>query len=314
MRDYVKNTVQTFLDLIPENHNKRGLLIVIDGVGGISHKDFDYKTELEYADIKNFDHFAAISDTGLIDPVGIGITPGSSTGHQGLFGYEPFHQWSRGALSAAGIGLDLKYWDVYARFNFANVKDGIITDRRGAHNGFTRVQTQENEKLVKMINEKITHIDDVQVKAHTVKEHRFVVTFKGENLYGNLTDSDPGKTGSPPLVIKPKDEKSKKMAYIANKYIEEVNKLLKNRDWANYVLSRGWGMYDHPTPFSKRYKFKKPACIATYPDYKGIANYLGIKVLNCEDSIESEFETLKKYAFDLTSFTYISKKPIPMEN
>src|SRR5438270_906408 len=105
-------------------------LVVLDGLGG--YADADRGTELEEAKTPNLDVLAAEGSTGLVEPVGPGITPGSGPGHLALFGYDPLeYELGRGALSAAGLDVELKPGDVAARGNLATLDaDGNITDRR----------------------------------------------------------------------------------------------------------------------------------------------------------------------------------------
>src|SRR5205807_8798499 len=78
------------------------VLVVMDGLGG--YADAEHGTELEEAATPNLDELAADGCTGLGEPVGPGITPGSGPGHLALFGYDPeVFELGRGALSAAGL-------------------------------------------------------------------------------------------------------------------------------------------------------------------------------------------------------------------
>src|SRR6266852_1148847 len=106
------------------------LLVVMDGLGG--YADAEHGTELEEARTPNLDALVAEGTSGLVEPVGPGITPGSGPGHLGLFGYDPLHfELGRGALSAAGLDFELKPGDVAARGNLCAVAaDGTIADRR----------------------------------------------------------------------------------------------------------------------------------------------------------------------------------------
>ncbi|MGH2635223.1 MAG: 2,3-bisphosphoglycerate-independent phosphoglycerate mutase, partial [Actinomycetota bacterium] len=108
----------------------RILLVVLDGLGGMA--DAEHDTELEDADTPNLDRLAAEGVTGLLDPVGPGITPGSGPGHLALFGYDPLeHLLGRGALSAAGLGVELRPGDVAARGNLCTIDaHGNVVDRR----------------------------------------------------------------------------------------------------------------------------------------------------------------------------------------
>src|SRR5207237_7659407 len=88
--------------------------LIMDGLGG--YRSLERGSELAESDHPNLDSLASESVCGLMDPVAPGITPGSGPGHLGLFGYDPFvFELGRGALSAAGLGVDLEPGDVAAR-------------------------------------------------------------------------------------------------------------------------------------------------------------------------------------------------------
>ena len=120
------------MDLTPliQPADTKILLIVMDGLGG--YADGDHGTELEEAATPHLDQLAAEGVSGLVEPVGPGITPGSGPGHLGLFGYHPERfELGRGALSAAGLDFELRPGDVAARGNLCSLDaEGRITDRR----------------------------------------------------------------------------------------------------------------------------------------------------------------------------------------
>src|SRR3972149_1397070 len=91
------------------------VLLVLDGLGGLPHPG-TRRTELETADIPHLDRLAEDGICGLIQHVGVGITPGSGPGHLSLFGYDPLrYRIGRGALEAVGIDFALGPTAVAAR-------------------------------------------------------------------------------------------------------------------------------------------------------------------------------------------------------
>src|SRR5437764_1601784 len=165
----------------------RIVLGVMDGLGG--YADADRGTELEEAKTPNLDVLAAEGSTGLVEPVGPGITPGSGPGHLALFGYDPVeYELGRGALSAAGLDVELKPGDVAARGNLATLdSDGNIVDRRAG-----RIPDDEAAEVVQRLREGID-VPGVDVLLVPEAQHRVLVVFRGEGLDPRLSDTDPQK-------------------------------------------------------------------------------------------------------------------------
>jgi 2,3-bisphosphoglycerate-independent phosphoglycerate mutase len=295
---------EKILPEIIQKNDKKILLLVIDGLGGLPNPATG-KTELETANIPNLNYFAKIGSCGLLTPVLPGITPGSGPGHIALFGYDPVEiQIGRGILECLGIGLEVKKGEIAIRGNFATIDERkIVIDRRAG-----RIPTEENEKIVNLISENIKEIKGVKIKIKTVKEHRCAIILSGENLSCDITENDPGKEGLPLKNIEPLSEKGKFTSEVLNEFEERVISLLKNlNSKAKCLLLRGFSTYPDIQTFQERYKLKA-CCIATYPMYKGISKLVGMEVINCGEKIEDEIEALKNFYNDYDFFFLHIKK------
>ena len=59
----------------------------------------------------------------------------------------------------------------------------------------------------------------VELFVEPVKEHRFVVIFRGEGLGGSVADTDPQQTGVPPLDPVAHDQQSRRTAEVAKQFV-----------------------------------------------------------------------------------------------
>jgi 2,3-bisphosphoglycerate-independent phosphoglycerate mutase len=277
------------------------VLLVIDGLGGLPKLDTG-KTELETARTPNLDKLATKGICGLTEPVSPGITPGSAPGHLALFGYDPTKfEVGRGILEALGIDFDLKKGDVAARGNFCTIDNkGLITDRRAG-----RISTEENAKLCNKLSR--IKLDGAQLFVTPVKEHRFLLVFRGEGLSGDASDSDPQQVGVAPLSIVGYSTKGRKTAKLANEFSAKAKAVLADSHPANMVLLRGFSQHPNLPTMNEIFKLN-PAAIAAYPMYRGLAKLVGMKVLNTGPTTAEEFDTLvKHYAEHDFFFIHVKK-------
>lgn len=280
------------------------VLLVIDGLGGLPHPQTG-KTELETASTPNLDHLAKEGICGLVDTISPGVTPGSAPGHLALFGYDPLKfAVGRGVLEALGIDFELEGRDVAARGNFCTMDDsGLITDRRAG-----RISSQRCAELCQLLDG--LKIDDVDILVSPVKEHRFVAVFRGEGLGDELSDSDPQREGMPPKEVVPLSATAAKTAHIANEFIARARTALADHYPTNMVLMRGFALYPSLPQMSEVFSVK-PAAIAPYPMYRGLARVVGMEVLATGPTIDEEFATLAQH-YNSYDFFFIHVKETDM--
>ncbi len=276
------------------------LMLVIDGLGGLP---LNGKTELEGSRIPNLDKLTSKSICGLVDPIAPGITPGSGPSHLALFGYDPIkYQIGRGVLEALGIGIQLAEGDLAARGNFATMDEkGVIIDRRAG-----RISTEKNRALCDLLQDGLEEIEGVKITINPGKEHRFVILFKGEGLGDGLTDADPQKDGKSSIPAFATSDCAKFSERIVNHFIQEATNLLKSQVPANTVLLRGFSQLPKIPTLTELFKIR-PAAIAVYPMYKGIARLVGMDVLDTGETIGSQIKVLRDY-FDQYDFFYVHIK------
>jgi len=276
-----------FIKSISVSSPTKIILLVVDGLGGLPNPETG-KTELETANTPNLDKLATNSICGFIDPVSPGVTPGSGPGHLALFGYNPIHfNIGRGVLEALGIDFDLQPEDVAARGNFCTVDEtGLITDRRAG-----RISTEKCAKLCQLLDGQI--IEDVKVLVCPVREHRFIVVFRGTGLTPDINESDPQKIGVQPEPIVALNPDAERMANIAKQFLDKARDILATHKPANMLLLRGISQRPQLPTMNEVYKLK-PSVIAVYPMYRGLAKLVGMEVLKTGASIEDELATLKQ--------------------
>jgi 2,3-bisphosphoglycerate-independent phosphoglycerate mutase len=264
---------------------KKAMLLVMDGLGG--YRTVERGSELTEARTPNLDRLAREGSLGLHDPVTRGITPGSGAGHLGLFGYDPLaYEIGRGALSAAGIGFELRPGDVAARVNFCTLAaDGTIADRRAG-----RLPTEEAAGICELLGREVS-LDGAELFLRPEREHRGLLVLRGPGLDPDLTDTDPQVEGVPPLQAEARTPDAKHTADLVASFLDQARSALADRDRGNFLLLRGFDTHKELPSFPERYKVRALA-VAAYPMYVGISRLLGFDTHQVDGAAPEEVEAL----------------------
>jgi 2,3-bisphosphoglycerate-independent phosphoglycerate mutase len=150
-------------------------------------------------------------------------------------------------------------------------------------------------------------VPGVEVFVEPVKEHRFVVVFRGDGLGDAVNDTDPQAVGVSPLVAEGHDDASKKTAQVANTFVAKAIEVLKADAPTNGCTLRGFARYPKIETMAAVYGLK-PAAIAVYPMYRGLARLVGMDILDAGQTLQDQVARLKAawndYDFFFLHFKY----------
>jgi 2,3-bisphosphoglycerate-independent phosphoglycerate mutase len=291
------------VESLAENAGRPILLCVLDGLGDLPIAELGGKTPLEAARTPNLDRLAIKAALGQHIPIEQGITPGSGPAHLALFGYDPVEYFvGRGILSALGIGFPVKAGDLAARANFCTLgADGTITDRRAG-----RIDTSRNSELTAKLSSGI-RIPGFEVFVETEKEHRACVVIRGAGLTEEVSDTDPGHDGLPPLAPKALQPSGETAARVISEFLDQAGAILAGERPANGILLRGFACHRRFPTLLERFGLRSAAA-AVYPMYRGVAALIGMDVRPCKD-MEEEIRAASKAVSEGCSFVFLHYKP-----
>ncbi len=293
------DAMETILSNLCQQTESKIVLLVMDGLGDLPQQG---ATPLETASTPHLDQLALEGACGLTDPVHMGITPGSGPSHLALFGYDPtVYQLGRGILEALGGDVEVGPDDMVARGNFATLSNGLITDRRAG-----RIATEENQRLCNLLNDSLAPIQGARIRVFPGKEHRFVVKFTQAGLNDALTDADPQKELKPRIYAEALSPPAEASARIVNGFLDRASHILRDQPRASTVLLRGFARHPSIPTLTERFALR-PAAIANYPMYRGLAKLVGMHVLDTGSDPADLFSTLENHYQD-HDFFYIHVK------
>lgn len=236
---------------------RKGLLVILDGLGDRPIASLGGRTPLEAARTPNLDRLAAAGLTGLVDPLTPGVPVDTATGTGLLLGASPrsIASLARGPVEAAGVGLEIAPGDLALRCNFATLDrvDGhlVIRDRRAG-----RIRHGTDELASEL--EDVDLGGGILATLRPATQHRAVLRLSGPGLSAAISDTDPGVVDGPPRVLRSKarhrdDPRAARTAAAVNRFVEEAHARLAahdiNRDRvrrgrppANGVITRGAGL------------------------------------------------------------------------
>ncbi len=266
------------------------VFLVMDGLGDIRTAEFP-KTPLEAARKPNLDALAREGLCGRSQPISYGVTPGSGPAHFALFGYDPLaseNDVGRGVLEVLGTGYELERDDVAIRGNFATIdSNGVLTDRRAG-----RIPHEECIRICAKLQDRIREIDGAKIVIMPVREYRFGIVLSGIRLSPEVEETDPQLTGKAPLAPVARIPEANRTAGIIAKLVDRCNAILADEKKANAVLMRGISRKPAIESLQER-TMLRPAAVAAYPLYRGVAKLCGMDLLDTGFSIKEEFETVR---------------------
>ncbi len=205
-------------------------------------------------------------------------------------------------LESIGGGMHIHKGDVAARGNFCTVDaEGKIVDRRAG-----RISSEDAYPLVEKL--KTVTVPGVEVEVRQVKEYRFAVAMRGEGLSPELDETDPQRTGVPPLPVKARTQQAQRTAELFNQWIEAARAQLAHHPTANALTLRGFATDPGLPSYQEMYGLRA-ACVAVYPMYRGVARLVGMEGVAFEgDSPADEFRALESVWQDYDFFFVHIKK------
>ncbi len=268
-----------------------GLMLIADGLGDRPVPALDGQTPLEAARTPNLDRLAAEGESGLLDPVGVGVRGGSDTGHLALLGYDPYECYpGRGPFEALGIGMDVRRGDLAFRCNFSTVDENLVVrDRRAG-----RI-TSGTTELASAVNG--LEIEGVTCFFKESIAHRAALVMRGPGLGAHVSDVDPHADDEPLWTAhstREGDEASARTARVLNLFVRRSYEVLDQHPVnqarraaglpaANIALPRGIGVSPDLPPFNQRYGVTG-ACIVEVGLVKGLGRYLEMDVIDVPGS------------------------------
>lgn len=225
---------------------KKIVFIVLSGAAGKPCKSLGNKTPLEYADKPFIDSLFSQSVNGLMNVVGLNITPLSSVAIFALLGYNPFNAPSRGVLEAVGSGVDFKNGELAINCILTKVnKKGRVIVKR------PRLNDKQGLEVERLINNGITLGRPFTFKY--LKDDQAVLVIHDE-LSDKVVDTYPGFIRSrigPDLLsvsevklkdCKPLNHESAETADLINDFVNQSSEVLVNAGLSiNHLFTRGAG-------------------------------------------------------------------------
>ena len=278
------------------------IYVLLDGVGDRPNPKLNYLTPLEAAYTPNLDKLVRKGISGIVHPVGKGISPESDIAVFCMLGYDlSSNYFGRGVVETIGVGMNFKNGDLALRANFATLGDnGIVTDRRAGRN----LSQKEAGDLADSINNaKLSH--NASFEFVPTIAHRAILNLKTENkkLSAEISNTDPAydriggigvaKETNEKLYLQKsrplKDiEGARLAADLVNEFTEKVISILKTHKVntirekngmkpANILLLRDAGdTLPNITKIPDRFRVKF-ASILDMPVEKGVSKITGMR-------------------------------------
>jgi len=154
-------------------------------------------------------------------------------------------------------------------------------------------------------------LSGIQTFVEPVKDYRFLLVLRGEDVSPEVEDTDPQTIGKAPLRPRYIKKEAEPTVRILQNFLHQAQTILAEHHPANMVLLRGFSKRPH-WPLMQEVFGLRCGAIAAYPMYRGLAKLVGMDVIETGEALEEEIEALERH-WDDFDFFYVHVKPIDSE-
>ena len=287
-------------DLVRKRDNKI-LMLVLSGVGGPPNPMYG-RSELDAARVPNLEPSLAAERRRARLARGAGNLAGVYAGQPGAPGVRPaqVHRRARSARSYRdGATARAPATSPRGATSRHSAPTAAIADRRSGP-----LTTEQAAPLVERLRQ--IELPGVDIAIGHTAGYRFALRFRGDRLDPAVSATDPGVNGETPLEAKARTPAAAKAADVANDFVRAANAALDGLEVANTVLLRGWGTPPDLPSLADAYSLR-PAAVAAYPLYQGLAESVGMAVYRTAPDFPAHLEALREH-WDEHDFFWVHYK------
>ena len=263
------------------------LIILGDGMADEPIASLDNKTPLQAANKPNIDRLAAMGNSGILDTIPAGFSPGSEIANLSVLGYnlEKIYE-GRGVLEAASMGVEIADNEMAMRCNLICIENGKIKNHSAGH-----ISNEEAEELIDFLQK---NLGDENVSFYPGVSYRHLLKLKNGNK--DLKCTPPHDVPGTPfssVMIQSENLEAKPTADFLNDLILKSQILLENhpvnlkreahgKDKANSIWPWSPGYKPKMDSFIETNGLKNGSVISAVDLIRGIGVYAGLKVIHVE--------------------------------
>jgi|ETNmetMinimDraft_35_1059890.scaffolds.fasta_scaffold00199_19 2,3-bisphosphoglycerate-independent phosphoglycerate mutase len=302
MAVYCKHSNKNKVSSVSNSTMGKLIYVLLDGVGDRPNPKLNHLTPLEAAYTPNLDKLTRDGITGIVHPVGKGISPESDIAVFCMLGYDlSSNYFGRGVVEAVGVGMNFKNGDLALRGNFATLGDkGIVIDRRAGRNLLQKEAKDLADSLKKI---KLSHNATFEFVPTIAHRTVLKIEVNGKKLSAEISNTDPAydriggigvaKETSGGLYLQKAEplkdnEEARLAAYLVNEFTEKAISVLKTHEVnvkrvrngmrpANVLLLRDAGNTLPKIKKIPNLHNTKFASILDMPVEKGVAKITGMR-------------------------------------
>jgi len=214
---------------------KRTIIFLGDGMADESIESLGNRTPLQAARTPAMDSIAREGQSGTLLTLPEGFPTSSDVANMSVLGCELKTDYcGRGALEAAGRGIQLGPDDVAFRVNLTTAEDGILRDFSGGH-----IDPEPAAQLIDLLNE---HFATPTIRFHSGVSYRNILVLSGPEYSPDVkTDKPDDNHGNPVNEHLPaaKTPEAETTAALLRRLIAEAPDVLANSDVVARLVADG---------------------------------------------------------------------------